>query len=194
MLQGEARRSPVVGTVERVPVLRLEAITARHTAFVDRLARDPLVRRFTRVPEPMPDDFASSWVERYVVGRREGIREGFVVIEDEDLLVGLAFAPRIDRETATAELGYVVAPEARGRGVAGATLGELSRWAFADLGMERCELLISVENASSARVAERCGYVLEGVLRRMWIKPGLREDTQLWSRLVDDSPPRETSG
>ena len=67
----------------------------------------------------MPDDFASSWVERYVVGRREGIREGFVVVEDDDVPVGFAFAPRIDRETATAELGYVVAPEARGRGVAG---------------------------------------------------------------------------
>ena len=60
--------------------------------------------------------------------------------------------------------------------------------------MERCELMISVENLASGKVAERCGYVLEGVLRSMWIKPGVREDTQLWSRLVGDAPPRGVPG
>ena len=141
-----------------------------------RPARAPVHAR----PEPVPADFAASWVERYVVGRREGGREGFVVVEDEDVLVGLAFAPRIDRETATAELGYVVAPEARGRGVARATLGELSRWALDDLGMERVR---APDQRRELRVGQGGGNgaatVLEGVLRRMWIKPGVREDTEL---------------
>jgi RimJ/RimL family protein N-acetyltransferase len=52
--------------------------------------------------------------------------------------------------------------------------------------MLRLELMISVENAGSKKVAERCGYVREGVLRSAYVKPGLREDTEIWSRLATD--------
>jgi len=36
------------------------------------------------------------------------------------------------------------------------------------------------------RVAERCGYIREGVLRSSFVKPGRREDTEIWSRLATD--------
>ena len=62
----------------------------------------------------------------------------------------------------------------------------MTEWAFAELGLIRIELLISVENAASKKVAERCGYVREGVLRSIYLKPGLREDTEIWSRLATD--------
>jgi RimJ/RimL family protein N-acetyltransferase len=52
--------------------------------------------------------------------------------------------------------------------------------------MARVELLISVDNPASKRVAERCGYVREGVLRSLHVKQDVREDTEIWSRLVDD--------
>jgi RimJ/RimL family protein N-acetyltransferase len=53
--------------------------------------------------------------------------------------------------------------------------------------MLRLELLISVDNAASKKVAERCGYLQEGVLRSLYVKPGVREDTEIWSRLPTDS-------
>ena len=50
--------------------------------------------------------------------------------------------------------------------------------------------MISVENQASKVVAERAGYVREGVLRSLYVKEGLREDHELWSRLSsDDRPP-----
>ena len=94
---------------------------------------------------------------------------------------------RIDRETRTAELGYITASAARGRGVATEALRRLTEWAFAELEMERLELLISVGNPASKRVAERVGYVRDGVLRSLWFKQGAREDTEIWSRLPGDS-------
>jgi RimJ/RimL family protein N-acetyltransferase len=101
-------------------------------------------------------------------------------------MVGFAVAPVIDTVAATAELGYGVAGWARGRGVATATLSKLTAWAFTELGMVRLELLIDVDNPGSQRVAENCGYTCEGVLRSMYVKPGRRTDTQIWSRLVTD--------
>ena len=135
----------------------------------------------------MPPDFARTWLARYVEGRRDGTREAFAIVDDEGGFLGLALVPQIDRETRTAELGYVVAPAARGRGVASEALRQLSAWAVAELGIFRLELLISVDNAASKRVAEKCGYVREGVLRSFHVKQDVREDTEIWSRLASDA-------
>jgi RimJ/RimL family protein N-acetyltransferase len=99
----------------------------------------------------------------------------------------MALAPTIEPEAATAELGYLVAPGARGRGVASAALALLTEWALTELQLERLELRISVDNEASKRVAERCGYALEGVLRSVYLKNGLREDVEVWSRLASDA-------
>ncbi len=145
--------------------------------------------RFTRIPDPPPPDFLAGWLNGYEAGRRDGTRELFAVVDAVGLLVGLAVAPRIDAATRTAELGYLVAPDARGRGVATASLALLTDWAFGERDLVRLELLISVDNVASKRVAARCGYVLEGVLRSLYFKQGRHEDTEIWSRLATDPPP-----
>ena len=164
----------------------LEPLGREHLPAVEDLLRDPDVLRFTRVPEPPPPDFAETWLRLYEQGRRDGIREGFALVGDDGDFLGLALVPRIESEARTAELGYVVAPSARGRGVATTALRLLTEWAFAELGALRLELQIAVANGASKRVAERNGYRLEGVLRSLHIKQGVREDTELWSRLPSD--------
>jgi len=167
-------------TVALVPFAR------EHLAAVEALLDDPDVLRFTRIPEPPPPDFAETWFGAYERARRDGTREAFALVDGDGEFLGLALVPRIDREARTAELGYVVAPAARGRGVATTALRLLTEWAFAELGALRLELLIGVENPASKRVAERNGYRFEGVLRSLHFKQGLREDTELWSRLPTD--------
>ncbi|HKC76967.1 MAG TPA: GNAT family N-acetyltransferase [Gaiellaceae bacterium] len=165
--------------------IRLEPFGVEHVGGVRAMLADAELVRFTRIPDPVPPGFAQAWLERYEEGRREGTREAFAVVDDAGVFLGIALAPQIDRETATAELGYVVAPEARGRGVATEALRQLTAWAF-ELGMQRLELMIGVENEASKKVAERCGYRRDGVLRSAYFKQGLREDTEIWSRLPTD--------
>ena len=62
----------------------------------------------------------------------------------------------------------------------------VTRWGFDGLALERLELRIDVTNAASERVAERSGYRLDGVLRNVHFKEGLRTDTGVWSRLRSD--------
>lgn len=170
-----------------VPSLRLEPFAAEHLPDLAPILADPAVHRFTRVPVPVPAGFERIWLERYEVGRLDGTREAFAVLEsDGDRFVGLAFASRIEAEARTVELGYVVEPGARGRGVATEMLRRITEWAFRELGAERLELLISAENEASQRVAARAGYVCEGTLRSVYTKPGVREDTTIWSRLPTD--------
>ena len=147
---------------------------------------DPDVRRHTFVPDPPQAGFARRWLDRYEAGRLDGTREGFAVVDADGTLLGLALAPRIERKAHTVELGYLVAPTARGRGIATEALRLLTDWAFQELGAERIELKIAAENPASQRVAERCGYLREGVLRSTYFKNGVRQDTEIWSRLPSD--------
>jgi RimJ/RimL family protein N-acetyltransferase len=165
--------------------VQLERFREDHLDGMASLLADPDVLRFTRVPVPVPDGFARTWFGRYEEGRRTGERELFAIVDGPEFL-GLAMAAPIDRAARTAELGYVVIPAARGRGVATQALRALTAWAFATLGMLRLELVIGVDNPGSKRVAERCGYVREGVLRSVHFKQDLREDVEIWSRLPSD--------
>jgi RimJ/RimL family protein N-acetyltransferase len=166
--------------------LRLVPLAERHLEAMEALARDPGVLRFTRVPDPPPPGFARDWLDRYLAGREDGSRIGFAAEDEAGAFLGLAVAPAIDAEAAEVELGYIVAPEARGRGAATAILRELTRWALEELGAQRIVLLIDAENAGSLRVAERCGYVREGVMRSAWVKQDRRADQEIWSRLPSD--------
>jgi RimJ/RimL family protein N-acetyltransferase len=169
--------------------LRFPPLGPQHLAALRELVRDPDVQRFTRVPVPTPPGWIDTWLSFYEVGRADGTREGFAIEDADGAFLGLAFAVRIDADEATAELGYVVAPAARGRGVASRALAALTEWVFAEREMVRAELRISVANEASKRVAGRCGYACEGVLRSMYVKPGMRDDLELWSRLASDPAP-----
>jgi RimJ/RimL family protein N-acetyltransferase len=166
--------------------LRLVPLAEEHLDDVRALLEDAEVLHFTRIPEPPPEDFPEEWLERYEHGRRDGSREAFAAVDGDERFLGLALAPTIDREGDEVELGYIVPREARGRGVATEILRELTQWAFDEAGALRIVLVIDVENAASERVAERCGYVREGVMRSIHLKQGARVDAAIWSKLRSD--------
>jgi RimJ/RimL family protein N-acetyltransferase len=167
--------------------MRLVPLAEEHLGDVGAMLDDPDVVRFTRIPEPPPSDFPQQWLARYEEGRRDGTREAFAALDGGGSFVGLALAPDIDRHGREAELGYIVAPAARGRGAATRMLDLLTRWAFEEVGTLRLYLIIDVANPASERVAKRCGYVREGVMRSIHLKDGVRVDAGLWSRLASDS-------
>jgi RimJ/RimL family protein N-acetyltransferase len=169
-----------------VTEIRLVPLAPQHLDALAELILDPLTIRHTRIPEPTPPGFAEQWYARYETARRDGTREAFAIEDETGSFLGLALAPEIDRATRTVELGYMVAPEARGRGVATEALRLSTEWAFSELGAERIELVIAVDNPGSKLVAERCGYVREGVLRSVFLKEGVRRDMEIWSRLPSD--------
>ena len=167
--------------------VRLESFSRAHLGVLAELAADPDVQRFTRFPVPTPPDFAEVWWSRLEEGRRRQSRESFAVIEEgAGRVLGIAGAPKIDHEARTAELGYLIAPSARGRGVATQALAMLTNWALTELRALRLELLISDQNPASRQVAIRCGYHLEGLLRSLHLKDDIRWDTEIWSRLPTD--------
>jgi len=172
-----ARTTPTDGTI------RLEHLAVQHLEGLADLGRDPEVRQFTYVPDPWVEGFERTWLERY--DQPDGSRAGFAIVDEADeAFLGMAALVTLDLEGRQAEAGYIVAPSARGRGIASRALTLLTDWALDELALERVELRITVENAPSIRVAEKCGYEREGILRSVHFKQGRRNDVAVYARLA----------
>jgi RimJ/RimL family protein N-acetyltransferase len=170
-------------------VIQLEPLTQTDLPELLALAADDAVRAFTLIPTGADAGFISGWIARYERGWLDATCAGFVA---RDILERgfLAFASivQLDLEAREGELGYAVAPAARGRGVARRSVGLLTRWGFDQLGLIRLVLDIDVANPASEQVARRAGYRLEGIRRSAYFKEGRRADVGIWSRLRDDPP------
>jgi RimJ/RimL family protein N-acetyltransferase len=135
------------------------------------------------VPDPWVEGFERTWLERY--DQPDGRRAGFAIVDEADgEFLGMAALVTLDMDGREAEAGYIVAPSARGRGIASRALTLLTDWALDELGLERVELRITVDNEPSIRVAEKCGYEREGVLRSVHFKQGRRHDMAVYARLA----------
>jgi [ribosomal protein S5]-alanine N-acetyltransferase len=163
--------------------IRLEPLDARFVSDFEQLATDPDTVRFTRVPAAPDAGFAAAWVDRYVAGWNDGSRAGFAILSPDDQFLGMVAIVDLDLAGRQGEIGYIVVPTARGQGVAGRALRLVSAWALGELGLERVELRISFDNEPSVRVAERLGFVREGVLRSLHLKDDARGDMAVYSLL-----------
>lgn len=150
---------------------------------------DPLTQAYTRIPSPYTHEDGRAFISG-APGRRllgETIDLAITVV-GEDLLLGVVGIAMDRHDLHRGEIGYWVAPGARGRGLAGRALALLSRWALTEGGLQRLDLQAALDNAASIRAAERCGYIREGTLRRAWYRGPERTDMALFSLLPDDLP------
>jgi len=178
-------------------VVRLEPLDRRFVRDFEAVVRDPDIARFTRVPSRPANGFVESWLERYERGWQDGACAGFAIVAAEDGgFLGFVALIRIDWEALEAEIGYLVAPAARGRGVAGRAIELATRWGLDELGLRRIDAWIDTENAASMRVVERVGYAREGIRRSTHFKEGRRVDMAVYSLLPGElhQPPYPRPG
>ena len=177
-----SRPSPPLGD----EVIRLEPLDGRYVPDFVRLIADPDVVRNTRIPTSADATFAATWVDRYVEGWSDGSRAGFAILSDAGAFLGFAAIVDLDLGGRQGEIGYVVSRESRGRGIAGRALRLVTEWALGELGLEQVELHIDPGNEASIKVAERVGYVREGILRSVHFKEDARNDIAMYSLLRSD--------
>lgn len=87
-------------------------------------------------------------------------------------LVGEAALNRIEWATPKAEIGYWCRTSQTRQGLVREAVEALSDYAFHHLRAVRIELITVEDNGRSCRVAERCGFKLEGILRHERRAPG----------------------
>jgi RimJ/RimL family protein N-acetyltransferase len=170
--------------------LQLRPPTDADAADALAMLQDPDVARWNQGPDGLDLDVARAWCRRGA-DWSSGEHATFSVLDaTSGRLLGNVSLHQIDRAEGDAEIGYRVAPWARGRGVATDSVAAVSRWAFGALDLVRIELAHAVLNPASCRVAEKAGYPLEGTLRASYVYgDGRRYDEHLHARLASDPEP-----
>jgi RimJ/RimL family protein N-acetyltransferase len=139
-------------------------------------------RWISAIPVPYTREAARTFVEDVAMRQREEGTGLSTVIEAGGELVGtagLTFAPgRLGPE-----IGYTVAPWARGNRYAAEAAHALADWALRR-GAPRVHLYADVLNTTSQAVARRAGFTEEGVVRScLEYRDGGRGDAVLFGRL-----------
>lgn len=164
----------------------LRAWEARDVPAIVAMCGDPEVIKFTSVPVPYSADDARLWLDLHPGRLAAGDGAAFAITEPgDDRPVG-SIGVRVLHDQGSAETGYHVIREARGRGLATAALRLLARWTFAELEVGRLQLTTHLDNPASQRVAEKAGFTREGVLRAWADQRGERVDLIMWSLLPGD--------
>jgi RimJ/RimL family protein N-acetyltransferase len=128
--------------------------------------QDPEIPRWTFVPSPYTRADAEAFLASSAEQEAAGKSANFLAVDaSDDRLLGSFSVMELDTAPGFGEIGYWVAAEARGRGVATRGVVLLADWARRDLGLTRIEILPHKDNAASRRVAEKAGFRDTGELR-----------------------------
>jgi RimJ/RimL family protein N-acetyltransferase len=151
--------------------------------------RDPVMRQWLRNLVTTPDE-----ARAMILARRADWAAGtcysFAVLLAEPGvpgdLVGSVSIRGLDEAAISGEVGYWISAPARGRGIAARAVDVVCAWAFRlprPRPLERLELLHSVGNHASCRVAEKAGFPFSAVLPPLL--PDFPDDGHLHVRRAD---------
>lgn len=167
--------------------IRLRPPTRDDVDRITEICQDPAIQHWTTLPSPYGRQSAEQFVAMAERGRADATSLHLLVEVDEQVVgaVGIGW----DDHDRRGIVGYWIAPEARGSGVAVAATRLLCAWGLDEGGLARIELDAAAGNVASNRVAARLGFRLEGTRRSAMLLSGVgpfeerRDDANDWGLL-----------
>jgi adenosylcobyric acid synthase len=168
--------------------LTLRPLTEADADDITVACQDAETLRWLPLPRPYTRASAEWFIRTFGPSQRESGAGVVFAIECASRLVGAIDLKQVDWASKVAEVGYWVAPWARGRGVASEATRSLARWAIHEHGFERVELFAATGNLASQRAAEKAGLTREGIARNAGYLHDSRVDLVVYSMVRDDLP------
>ena len=112
----------------------------------------------------------------------------FVIADAQDeSYIGQLDLFRVDWRLRQGEIGMVIGKsQMRGQGFGQEALELMKRFAFSNLGLERLELEVHMDNQAAVRCYEKAGFVLEGVKRHAYWADGCFGNVGIMSILREE--------
>ena len=134
---------------------------------------------------------ADAWYARLLDRRAQKSAIQCVVVrratsEAPEAVMGTALLFNFEEASGLAEFGYLLGAQFWGRGYIQEALPAFIDCAFKEVGLRRLEAAVDSRNAASNKLAERLGFVREGVLRERWLAAGELQDVHLYGLLKRD--------
>jgi Acetyltransferases, including N-acetylases of ribosomal proteins len=131
------------------------------------LYQDPAVMRFVTdmLSEPEVRQAFEPRLQRWTPEAEHWL---CLVVRDRENQQPLGLTGMIQREKGTAEVGFIFATAAQGKGYGSESLRAVLDFAFTDGEMRRLVATVTAGNQASRHVLEKAGFVLEGELRESY--------------------------
>ena len=100
--------------------------------------------------------------------------------------LGVVGLNSVSLENRWANLGYWVRSARTRQGLASRATRLLARYGLTELGLNRIEIIMSVNNLASQRTAEKAGALKEGIARKRLIYQGQPHDSVVFSLIAED--------
>jgi RimJ/RimL family protein N-acetyltransferase len=132
-----------------------------------------------------------------VVRRREYFETGYwqdglgrmAIVDKDGHLQGQLLCFKPSSYLSAIELAYIILnPDSRGKGYMTEAVRLLTDYLFELHNVNRIQLTVMAGNEGSRRVAEKCGFKSEGVLRQAFFQKGRFVDIELFSLVRDEQP------
>lgn len=114
---------------------------------------------------PRPADFYTPegvrvHIALYLSGYEQGTWHPCVIVDEKGRIVGRANLKDLDRLAGTAEVGYRIAHNQTGKGWATKAVRHMTALASSQWRLSQVVAYVIKENVASAKVLEKCGYIL----------------------------------
>ncbi len=109
----------------------------------------------------------------------------YLIIDDSDKsIIGFIDLKNIDWTIPKAEIGFYIDEPYAGKGIITKALQKICEHCFEEMGFQKLFLRTHPENVSAQRVAEKCGFELEGRIRKDYkTTSGVLIDLNYYGRL-----------
>jgi 8-oxo-dGTP diphosphatase len=149
--------------------LTLRPLQAGDAEALHRLINDwEVTRTLAELPYPYPRELADEWIGSTIdrIASRSAYHLAITGHEGErETLVGVV-GLTLDRAARSGRLGYWVGRAYWRHGVATEAAGRLTRWAFANLTLDRIVAEVTPDNEPSSAVLRRIGFIQVGTATR----------------------------
>lgn len=172
------------------PRLILRPHSARDEAdLIRELSHREVADGTLNVPHPYPPSRAAEYLAEQPLRHASGKGIAWAVTwhADDRLIGSVGFS--LTRAHQRGELGYWIAKDAWGQGIATEAGRAAVAYAFEVLGLHRIDAHHFVENPASGAVMRRLGMQYEGRLRQVVWRDGVPRDLELYAILRSDPRP-----
>ncbi|MEG1421192.1 MAG: GNAT family N-acetyltransferase [Citrobacter sp.] len=152
------------------PRLTLSPFQPTDWPFFLRLRESPDIMHFMGNISPAKET-------RLLFARRLNAPHTFVIRQHHDATplgdIGLQISHLYPQE---ADIGYVIIPEAQGKGIASEAVRAVCEYAFQHAGVTAINAYVLADNKGSVRILEKTGFVRTQVLEQAYEVNGVRYD------------------
>lgn len=171
-------------TTERLILRRMMATDAGD--MYEYACQKEVTEYLTWFPHPDPvytRDYLEYLGTRYRVG---DFFDWAITLKESGKMIGTCGFTSFDYANDSAEMGYVLNPEYRGRGIVPEALQAIMKFGFDNLGLHRAEAKFIEGNDASRRVMEKVGMSFEGIRREGMLIKGKYKNIGVCAVLRDE--------